>query len=208
MAEQRTLILTLVLLAPSAVLAALTLEELSYPRGSDFLVLPKYCDAKLNKPDGDPEKLKWGSTLGPDFIHVHHYCAGLNFMNRANKMVGRPHDRKELLTAADGEFRYLMTHATPQFSLMPEIAMNRGLANVRLEKGAEAAKYFYRAVELKPDYAAAYGALSDYYRDLGNIAEARKIVQEGLAKVPDAKGLQRRQAELESMKPGKPKDVR
>jgi len=39
--------------------------------------------------------------------------------------------------------------------------------------------------------------LSDFYRDKGDIREARKIVEEGLKQAPRSKGLNRRLKELE-----------
>lgn len=52
------------------------------PTSAEFLRLPPYCKARLG---GSPEEKKaWDQQMGHQiFLHVHHYCFGLNSMNRA-----------------------------------------------------------------------------------------------------------------------------
>jgi len=61
---------------------------------------------------------------------------------------------------------------------------------------AAAIKDYYQAIQLKPNYAPAYLRLSDVYRKLGNMEEAKKILKQGLVVAPNTKSLQRKLSEL------------
>ena len=58
---------------------------------AEFALLPPYCKARMGPGKGlnvpESEVAKWKQVLGPGFIHVHHFCAGLNTMNNMNKKV-------------------------------------------------------------------------------------------------------------------------
>jgi hypothetical protein len=58
----------------------------------------------------------------------------------------------------------------------------------------------HRAIELKPQYWPPYVALSDYFKELGQIAVAREWLEKGLAAAPNAQPLLRRLAELDRAK--------
>jgi tetratricopeptide (TPR) repeat protein len=75
---------------------------------------------------------------------------------------------------------------------------------VRLRR-AEAIEPLLRAISLKADYWPAYVALSDYYRDVGDLEQARHWLRKGLTAVPQAKVLERRLADIDKKrgKPGK-----
>lgn len=169
----------------------------SWPRESELPLLPPYCKAKLfDKPDS-PEYASWEATLGTGFEHTHHYCAGLNFVNRANRTFGNKSDQAQLLIQSINEFNYVLKHAPQTYVLMPEILLQKGKALVRLQKKGEAIQEFQNAISLNADYPAAYAALSDQYKDMGNSAEAKKTLQQGLARLPDSKLLLRRLNEID-----------
>jgi hypothetical protein len=64
-----------------------------------------------------------------------------------------------------------------------------------------------RAAELKPDYWPPYAYMSDYYRETGDRAKAREVLEAGLQRIPESQGLRTRLAELDS-KPNPKKGTR
>jgi hypothetical protein len=72
--------------------------------------LPPGCQAKL---DGTPAVQK-------AFLHLHHYCFGLNSMNRARTAFDRRH-RGFYLKTAIGEFDYVLDRLQPTDPLKPEV---------------------------------------------------------------------------------------
>ena len=54
-----------------------------------------------------------------------------------------------------------------------------------------------RAIALKPDYWPPYVQLSDYYKESGQIALAREVLERALAQSPDVETLKQRLAELD-----------
>ena len=168
----------------------------------EVALLPKYCIHTLlfrpHIPGGnDPKQVEaWRALMGPTFETMHHYCFGLMKTNRA-LLYGLSRElRRFYLTDAIGEFDYVLQRAPNDFVLLPEILVKKGANLVRLDKGPLAILEFERAIEVKPDYWTAYGELSDLYKQQGNIAGAREVLERGLAFAPDAPGLKRRMAEM------------
>lgn len=51
------------------------------PTDAELMLLPPYCHARI-KGDDNTKKM-WGAQMGNDvFVHLHHYCFGINYMNR------------------------------------------------------------------------------------------------------------------------------
>jgi tetratricopeptide (TPR) repeat protein len=164
----------------------------------ELRVLPSYCTARL-RGNLEVEKKRWEQTLGNDFIHLHHYCFALHFINKAN-MENNPEEKGYIYKRAMDNLQYMEKHATKSFVLMPEIYVKHGTVLRLVNRDSEAARKFLKAIELRPSYTPAYSALSDYYLDLGNVEEARRIVEDGLGRSPNSKLLRRKLAELEETK--------
>lgn len=168
-------------------------------------LLPPFCpysqDFRANVPGGNsPSDIeKWRSVLGPTYEHIHHYCWGLMKMNRAVLLLrGNPQFRLSYLGESNREFDYVLGRAAPDFILLPEILTKKAENLVRMGQGPAAIVEFSRAIEKKPDYWPPYAYLSDYYKEVGEKAKAREILEQGLAQVPQADALKRRLAELAS----------
>ncbi len=195
------------LLAPMCLMAT----EYDYsPRA--MAMLPPYCKYtqvySANVPGGNdlPEIKKWyaimgGSypTTGP-FHHMHHYCAGLQYINQANLVARSRDERNQRLSWALREFEYVLKNTTPAFALWPEILTKKGESLIAMGKGPLAIADLQRAIEIKPDYWPPYATLSDYHRDTGNPRIAREVLEQGLSALPDAPALKRRLAELDGAK--------
>lgn len=157
--------------------------------------LPAFCKARLY-PDPDRADYKmWEQNLGPDFSHTHHYCSGLNFLNRYYRATS-PQDKSFNLTNALNNFNYMVSHAKPTYSLMPDIYLNRGVTYSLMNQGSQAINDLNKALELNPRLDRAYTVLADYYAGIKEKDRALKIVITGLQYNPDVKGLQRRYRDL------------
>jgi hypothetical protein len=166
-------------------------------------LLPPYCphaqDFRAHVPGGSNsgEIEKWRAVLGPTFDHIHHYCWGLMKLNRAVLLLrGNPQLRNSYLGESNREFDYVITRAPVDFVLLPEILTKKAENLVRLGQGPSAIVEFSRAIEMKPDYWPPYAYMSDYYRQAGDKAKARELLEQGLAQAPAADALKRRLAEI------------
>ncbi|PWB59961.1 MAG: hypothetical protein C3F18_00310 [Nitrosomonadales bacterium] len=169
--------------------------DTGYPTDSELSSLPGYCQIKLRQKPGDLGYNSWLGILGPDFIHTHHFCAGLNFINRHYR-ASSEYDRKYYLQASLPEFAYMITHAAPSYSLMPDVYINRGTVLSKLGRSSEAVADFLKAIELNPRLPKAYTVMADLYVNIKLQGKALATITEGLRYVPSSKMLQRRYAEL------------
>lgn len=163
------------------------------PTVSEMSSLPPYCKARFN--ERSPEYKLWESILGPDFGHTHHYCAGINFINRYYR-ARSAQDKRFNLNNARTNLQYMIDHADPGYSLMPDVYLNLGIVYSLSNQAAQAITHFTKAIELNPRQPRAYTALADYYAKTGQTAKALETVAEGLRHNPDTRSLQRRYTEL------------
>jgi tetratricopeptide (TPR) repeat protein len=176
-------------------------------------MLPPYCKYtqiyRQNVPGGsDPQQIdRWSSVMGAEnFIHLHHYCAGMENTNRALYFSSTTADRNRELRNSLTEFDYVLARMTPDFALLPEILTKRGENLLRLGNGPQGVLDLNRAIELKPDHWPPYAAMSDYYKALGDLRSAREWAEKGLAAAPGTRALQRRLAELNQPKASRSAD--
>lgn len=186
----------LMFIVPAPVFATVV----GYPTDVELASLPQYCYVKLRNKFGGPEYQSWKGILGADFIHTHHFCAGLNFMNRYSKAY-TAYDKQFYLKSALTEFGYMIDHAAPTYSLMPEVYLNRGTAFSKLGKINEAMSDFRKAIELNPRLPKAYTMMADFCVEKKLQDMALATITEGLRYAPNSKMLQRRYVELGGKKP-------
>jgi tetratricopeptide (TPR) repeat protein len=166
-------------------------------------MLPPYCKHtqiySARAPGGADaaETERWRTRLGRrNFVHMHHYCWGLENTYRALYRDQTKRERERSLTSSIHEFDYVIARVSPEFALLPEILTKKGENLLRLGNEALAIPELNRAIELKPGYWPPYAALSDHYRNTGDPAKAREWLEKGLAAEPDTPALKRRLAEL------------
>lgn len=176
-----------------ALFAVPTVQAAWQPSPAEMAALPPYCAARFN--EGSEPFKTWRANMGGDFIHIHHYCAGLNFLNRSYGMASAK-DRQGTLGGAVREFDYVLSHASPDFYLRAEILMNRGVALSQLKRPGEAIANLTQAIEKSPDLPRAYMTLADIYDAQKQRAKALETVTEGLRHSPGTRSLQRRYTEL------------
>jgi tetratricopeptide (TPR) repeat protein len=149
--------------------------------------LPPYCEARMRR---TAQYDYWSKTLGPDFIHTHHYCSGLGLLNRYYA-ARTPQQKRYNLEGANGALTYMVQHASPTFSLMPEVYLYRGQVLALMNKQGEALTDLQKAREMNPRLTKAYTQTADIYDRMKRKPEALAVVTEGLRHVPDSKVLQR-----------------
>jgi len=120
--------------------------------------------------------------------------------NRALLFTRAPQHRTFYLDSSISEFDYVISYAPRDFILLPEILTKKGENLIRLGRASQGALELLRAIELKPDYWPPYAAVSDYYKEIGEIAKAREWLEKGLSVTPDVKALRLRMAEIDGAK--------
>ena len=139
------------------------------------------------------------SRLGPrneNTMHMHHYCDGLRFLNRAYSAMGDKQDMKYYLDVSINNFNYVLGHTRPDYVMRGEVHVGKARALKLMGKKAEAIAEFNQALRYDIDSPDAYQALADFYQETGDKSKALEMVTKGLRHSPDSKGLKRRYTEL------------
>jgi hypothetical protein len=88
------------------------------PSDTELLALPDYCRARLGGSKG--AQLPWIQQMGKEnFTHLHHYCYGLNYMNRIRVSFGSKHQKHYIQTAL-AQFNYVIQRWPANFYLTSE----------------------------------------------------------------------------------------
>lgn len=198
-------ILFLVLFVTLAVAATATGQEWNTFTQEELRALPRVCHAQriinmmLDRPlVPEAERAEWAARLGEkDYKTFHHYCWALIFLRRGHEAQTELQRTNDFKYAVEN-FVFVQRNASPQFPLMPEVNLQKGLALRLLKDDPAAAREFTNALRLKPDYTPAYAALVDLLLDGGDEEGARQILATGIERVPDSKILARKKAEIES----------
>lgn len=129
-------------------------------------------------------------------IHMHHYCDGLRFLDRAYASMGDKENMKYNLNRSVGNFDYVLSHTEENYAMRGEVHVNKARALKLMGKRAEAVAEFHKALRYELDSPVVYQALADHYQETGDKKMALEMVTEGLKRTPDSKGLKRRYTEL------------
>lgn len=162
---------------------------------AEMALLPVYCPDTMGFGYGDayhntsPNASKWVAMMGKDFWHMHHHCWALINFRRAERTALPANEKLRLRKEALIDFRYVVTNASKDFVLLPEIYTWMGRTELLLRNPRAAADAFARARTVKPDYSPAYTHWADFLLSQGNRNDAMKVVLEGLQQAPQAKGL-------------------
>jgi tetratricopeptide (TPR) repeat protein len=169
------------------------------PSPAEIAVLPDYCKARSLDPHSSEFDV-WQKRLGQKFLGIHHYCFGLNYVNRYFTSRER-HRRDYYLGQAVPAMDYVMKDMPDSFPLAGEMYLNRGYAYKLMGNKAQAAADFTKAVALGPNQPQAYARLIDSYLDSKNKAKALEMASNGLAHLPGNRLLQRKYLELGGKEP-------
>jgi len=168
----------------------------------EVAALPAYCKYtqlyRQNLPGGnDPAAIKrMYDTYGPGFHALHHYCWAIIGTNRALYLARTQQVRAFYLKDAVQDIDFVIANSPPDFVLLPELLTAKGKNLIRLGNGTVAVGELMRAMEIKPDYWPPYAVLSDFYKETGEVAKARQILERGLSFAPESNALRKRLAAL------------
>lgn len=170
------------------------------PTPSEMALLPEYCKIKYTYEAHTPEFHLWLQRLGPTFYGIHHYCEGLNYINRYRYMVGDKH-RDYYLSRAVPSINDVANSMPPDFPLASEVYLNRGIAYKLKGDTTTAIKDFNNSLNHDPKQLWAYVNLIELYKKVGKKDEALKFASTGLKNIPGSKALQRIYLDLGGQEP-------
>lgn len=172
----------------------------------ELKAMPKWCQIRMlvqnrvvgvsrgkafgeNVPDSTMnEYYKWAKVIGEDiFRYTHHYCAGLNWINRyklsfVSQYKGVERDRDFALKSALNEFRFMRGRLRPKHKLYYAMLMKEAYIYGEKKNFKKAIKNYSEIIKLKPRYVSAYVEYAQLLNSIGNSENAIKVLQFGLKK--------------------------
>lgn len=101
------------------------------PTEVELKSLPAACAARLK--DEPATNNRWIEKIGRNnYLHVHHYCFGLNFINRA-KFTFDKQNKRYYLEQAIGNFAYVLKNWSADSQLRPEAEAGMTEAKLMLQ---------------------------------------------------------------------------
>ncbi len=180
----------------------------SYDRNltpGELALMPVYC-LDVQTVNGweqgvreSPRAPMWVSKLGRSFWDMHHYCWARVAVHRSMAIGLNQNQRDHLVESAIDDMLYVVRRAPPTMALLPEIYYLMGDYYRMLRRFGEAAESFKKSRELKADYWPAYAGLADLMLLSGRRGDARTILEEGLAAIPDEVALKSRLDRLKNV---------
>ncbi|MDH5436545.1 MAG: tetratricopeptide repeat protein [Gammaproteobacteria bacterium] len=164
------------------------------PTDQEMPFLPQFCQDKFNKSDRDKSR-KWSRKFGKAWQHMHHHCAGLNFINRANKSWSDKENKKFNLNRARTNFEYMVDHTDSSFSYLTDVYFQLGNVYKMQKDFTQAAVHYNKSIDLNKKYTKPYKALSDIFIKAGEFEKAIEVLERGLKHKPKSKSLNRRLSE-------------
>lgn len=156
----------------------------------EFASLPPYCRARLKAPRGSAEWESWARRI-PEFPSIHHYCVGLNFMNRASVRFNSS-VRGTFLSRAVDEMGYTLKAPRPEWVLTATIFFKRAAAYEMWKRPGEAIRDLMSAIQYDPRLEQAYDRLAALLDRNSGRKQALDIVTQGLQHVPSSERLKSR----------------
>ncbi|BAL25890.1 hypothetical protein [Azoarcus sp. KH32C] len=190
-------LLTCLLLAATS---AATAADAFAPTAAEMRLLPPFCAQKIGGSSsgvGVPAAEQMGRG---NWLHIHHYCFAVNFVNRARSSRNAK-DRIYNLNLAKGNYGYVIKATQPRFAMRPQIYVELGKVELQLKDVVEGERWFNEALAFNPAYEPAYQALIDLYQELKRNSDALKIATDGLKHVPNSESLQKAYLALGGKKP-------
>ena len=152
---------------------------------AELAALPAFCTAKMRGQNASQFAAQFGAH---NWMHMHHYCEGLKFVNRARAY---PKDRRTYLSTAKTEYRYVINQAAPDFWFRPQIYLDLARVHMQLGEKADAQRNLLAAITFNRSFEAAYLSLVELYVGMGTRGSALETATEGLKHLPESKRLQK-----------------
>lgn len=162
------------------------------PTEEEFRSLPEVCVKRLKGTMGDDEMRM--------YPHLHHYCLGLNFANRADRSRSKQ-SRGFNLGSAIANFNYMVKYLPPGHWMRPQVYVDKGRAHTKAGEDVEAMDLFNRAIRANPSFEPAYLQLIEALKRTGAKSAALEIATAGLRYIPASGLLKRAYFELGGKEP-------
>lgn len=154
------------------------------PSDAEVAQLPNFCAIKFKRPGPNFE-----SHFGrKNWVHMHHYCHGLKFVNRARN---HPKDRREYLGRAKGEYAYVFRTTEPDFWFRPQMYVEVARIHLQLGERTDAQKRLMEAIRLNPRYEPAYVALIALQKEDGAHGATLELATQGVRYLPTSEALKK-----------------
>jgi predicted Zn-dependent protease len=173
-------------LTPSTAALAFSFQ----PTPLQFALLPDHCKARLvdfyahregswkhKFPINETRITRYRKLIGPDYAHMHHYCAGLAHLARANE---KPRNSHNAFRVAKGEISYTLSRSNPQQPLWIEMSIAHAKAAAGLGEVDAALAELRALLKLAPDNEVIYLAIAQIQKRAGAINDAINTLEEGL----------------------------
>lgn len=129
-------------------------------------------------------------------VHMHHYCDGLRFIDRAYASMKNKREMGYYLGKSLAGFNYVLNATQEDYAMRGEVHVGKARALKLMGRNAEAATEYHKALRYKFDAPDVFIAVADFYKESGNKTKALETVAEGLKINPQSNGLKRRYTEL------------
>ncbi len=156
--------------------------------------LPEFCQLRFKWGYGGKQFSNWKKTLGPESLHIHHYCEGLVDLMRIAK---KEKHWKSTLNSAKSNFNYVLTRVqNPRFILLPDLYYRQAIVSMEEGNTGEAINNANKSIQAKQNYLNPYILISDIYISTGNKREAKEILLQAQQYHPNSKKLKRKLKEI------------
>lgn len=143
------------------------------------------------------------NLIARNAISYHHVCWAEVARARYYRAKDAATKKKHMLSVA-GNYTFMTQHpeyVPPNWPYMSEMYIQEGNARANLGEDRKAITAYFRALDMAPDNAHVYVALSSYMENRGAKAKALEYATEGLKRAPNSKSLQKRYLRLGGNKP-------
>lgn len=166
------------------------------PTPLQYALLPDYCKARMSDhfqnrqgtwrnrfPINEAQIKHWKQKVGADFIHMHHYCAGLGWLMNAETLSS---DRKTwAYKQAELEINYTIGRSRPTSPIWLEMNIAQARARAGLGKRKEAIAQLTQLQAQNPKSPDVYVVIAQILDRSGQTEEAISVLENGMAKTSE-----------------------
>lgn len=160
----------------------------------EFNSWPEYCKAKyvitnigsaseFANQVSEATISKWSHLLGDTWPNVHHGCAGLIWIVRAERLAGKNQQQYEFaLREAANEAQFSIQRTNPSDPLYSKFVAVHARVAYAVGKKDQALQVLRLTIKKAPQVADSYAVLATFLFKEGKYDEARDVLQAGLAR--------------------------
>lgn len=158
----------------------------------EYAILPDYCRHKKwvsSRKPNPPASVKWESTFGDDFVHIHHYCWAMVRIARSYRASYSSMEKRSYINDAIRDINYVLDNSSDKFPIRAELNYRLIELFARAGNYVQAENAFKSAIESDSGYWRAYWGWGYWLSVAGRRKEALIVIGEGLRLAPETKPL-------------------